>query len=103
MNGVKTDGGHGQRKRGRPRGGEKPGDRVRDYPTLTVRFPPDERNYLDAVRDTVHHPLWRVIQESVRLYVDALGPKWKEAIQRRFKQLERARKRATHRVDSPGS
>ena len=81
------------RRRGRPPAGVRQGERVRAYPTLTLRMPPGARSYMEAVRQTLERPLWRIVDAAIRRYVEGLDKEWQRNVGKRFKRLERARKR----------
>ena len=57
------------RNTGRPRGGVRAGERVRDYPTLTVRVPSDIRALLKALGSHMDLPLWQTIRHLTVCYV----------------------------------
>jgi hypothetical protein len=61
--------GHGKRPQGRPRGGRRPGDRVRDYPTLTVRVPPETRAMLKELSKQRSLPLWQMLRHLIVCFV----------------------------------
>ena len=54
---------------GRPRAGVRAGERVRDYPTLTVRVPNDIRALLKALGSHMDLPLWQTIRHLTVCYV----------------------------------
>jgi hypothetical protein len=57
------------RKRGRPRGGVRRGERLRDYPTLTVRVPPSTRAMLRALCARRRLPAWVMLRHLVVCFV----------------------------------
>jgi hypothetical protein len=59
----------GVRKRGRPRGGVRRGERLRDYPTLTVRLPPQTRALLKALCARRRLPTWVMLRHLVLCFV----------------------------------
>lgn len=59
-------------KRGRPRRGVRSGERVRDYPTLTVRVPHDTRALLKALGSHMDLPLWQTIRHLTVCFVREL-------------------------------
>jgi hypothetical protein len=64
-----------RKKLGRPSAGLKRGesrDRVRDYPTLTLRVPPETRSLLAALCYALDRPLWRVIRHVSEHYASQL-------------------------------
>ena len=54
---------------GRPRGGIRDGERVRDYPTLTVRVPDDTKALLKALCSHMDLPLWQTIRHLTVCFV----------------------------------
>src|ERR1043165_9414694 len=77
-----------QKPAGRPRKGLRPGERVRDYPTVTVRLPPDARVLLKALCTHLDLPLWQAIRHLTICFVRALPPSQRRAV------LNRARSEA---------
>ena len=57
------------RKRGRPRGGVRPGERLRDYPVLTVRVPPDTRAMFTALCLRRRVPRWLMMRHLIVCFV----------------------------------
>jgi len=57
------------RKRGRPRGGVRPGERLRDYPVLTVRVPPDTRAMFTALCMRRRVPRWLMLRHLIVCFV----------------------------------
>ena len=59
-----------QRNRiGRPPAGARAGEKVTDYPQLSVRLPADMRAKLQALSVITHQPQWRLIIESIECYL----------------------------------
>jgi hypothetical protein len=78
---------------GRPRAGFKPlsggpPERVRDYPTLTVRLPAETRKMLVALQGVLKQPLWRVIHEIATVYVHVYLKKQRERDYREVLRVE---------------
>lgn len=59
-------------KRGRPRGGVRRGERLRDYPTITVRVPPATRAMLKVLSARRGVPAWLMLRQLVICYVRQL-------------------------------
>jgi hypothetical protein len=59
-------------KRGRPRGGVRRGERLRDYPSITVRMPPETRAMLKALSARRRLPTWMMLRHVVVCYVRRL-------------------------------
>src|ERR1700722_5914423 len=57
---------------GRPPGGFGPGERVRDYPQLSVRIPPGTKSTLGALSVPLSRPQWRIVVESIECFVCSL-------------------------------
>jgi len=57
---------------GRPPAGER-GERVKDYPQVSVRLPQSARNKLVALSKVRRQPQWRLIVESVECYLRGLS------------------------------
>jgi len=57
------------RGRGRPRGGIRAGERLRDYPTMTVRIPPQTRAMLKALCARKQLPAWLMFRLLVVCFV----------------------------------
>jgi predicted DNA-binding protein len=58
------------RKRiGRPPAGARAGERVKDYPQLSVRLPGDIKAKLQALSVVSARPQWRIITEAIDCYL----------------------------------
>jgi hypothetical protein len=55
-------------KVGRPPAGDD-GQRVKDYPQVSVRLPKDSRDKLVALSEVRKQPQWRLIVDSVECYL----------------------------------
>jgi len=51
----------------------RPGENVKDYPRITLRFPDDVRAELNAAAGALRRPAWRVAVDAIRAYVGS-GP-----------------------------
>jgi hypothetical protein len=60
------------RKRGRPRGGVRRGERLRDYPVLTVRVPPETRAMFTALCTRRQLPRWLMLRHLIVCFVRQL-------------------------------
>jgi hypothetical protein len=76
---------HNSTTRGRPREGLRPGERVRDYPTVTVRLPNDVRSMLRALCSQMDMPLWQTIRHLTVCFVRDLPGGERRAVMRRAK------------------
>jgi predicted DNA-binding protein len=58
---------------GRPPAGFRPGERVRDYPQLSVRVPPATKLRLGALSVMQSKPQWRIVLESIECLIGSLS------------------------------
>jgi hypothetical protein len=68
---------------GRPPAGFGPGERVRDYPQLSVRIPPEIKLKLGALSTLQSRPQWRIVLESLECLIRSLS----DSDQRTLKEL----------------
>jgi hypothetical protein len=61
---------HGSKRRriGRPPAGARDGEKVTDYPQLSIRLPGDARATLQALSLIESRPQWRVISDAIDCY-----------------------------------
>jgi predicted DNA-binding protein len=58
-----------RRRIGRPPAGARAGERVKDYPQLSVRLPDEVRAKLQALSVVSARPQWRIITEAIDCYL----------------------------------
>jgi hypothetical protein len=59
-----------QRRRiGRPPAGAREGEKVKDYPQLSIRLPGEVRATLQALSLIASRPQWRVITDAIECYL----------------------------------
>jgi len=59
-----------QRRRiGRPPAGARAGEKVKDYPQLSIRLPEDVKAKLQALSVIASKPQWRIITEAIDCYL----------------------------------
>jgi predicted DNA-binding protein len=59
-----------QRRRiGRPPAGAREGEKVKDYPQLSIRLPAEARAKLQALSLVSSRPQWRLISEAIECYL----------------------------------
>ena len=80
------------RKVGRPPAGDR-GERVKDYPQVSVRLPKAARDKLVALSTLRKQPQWRLIVESVECYLRDL-PRQDQAQIARFLSGPRSKARS---------
>jgi predicted DNA-binding protein len=54
---------------GRPPAGAREGERVKDYPQLSIRVPADVKATLHALSVVSSRPQWRLIVEAIDCYL----------------------------------
>jgi predicted DNA-binding protein len=62
------------RRAGRPPAGAKQGEKVKDYPQLSVRVPTEMKATLTALSAVTGLAQWRVIVEAIDCFLDDLPP-----------------------------
>ena len=56
------------RRIGRPPAGARAGEKVKDYPQLSLRIPADVKGKLQALSVLSGRPQWRLITDAIELY-----------------------------------
>ena len=56
------------RRIGRPPAGAHAGEKVKDYPQLSIRLPADIKAKLQALSLVSSRPQWRIITEAIECY-----------------------------------
>jgi len=59
----------GPRRIGRPPAGAREGEKVKDYPQLSIRLPVDVKAKLRALSLIASRPQWRIITDAIEAYV----------------------------------
>lgn len=57
------------RRIGRPPAGAREGERVKDYPQLSIRLPAEVKAKLQALSVISGRPQWRLITDSIECYL----------------------------------
>ena len=83
---------HGRRV-GRPPAGARDGERVQDYPQLSIRLPGDAKAKLHALSLVTARPQWRLISDAIDCYLRERP----ESERRLVDELVRSRGRFTSR------
>jgi hypothetical protein len=82
------------RRIGRPPAGARAGEKVKDYPQLSIRLPGDVKAKLHALSVITGRPQWRLITDSIECFLNDQS----EAEQRMVRELiGRARSRGLKR------
>ena len=58
-----------RRRIGRPPAGARAGEKVKDYPQLSIRLPDDIKAKLQALSLVASRPQWRIITEAIECYL----------------------------------
>src|ERR1041385_7534237 len=58
-----------RRRIGRPPAGARAGEKVKDYPQLSIRLPDDVKAKLLAISLVAARPQWRIITEAIDCYL----------------------------------
>jgi predicted DNA-binding protein len=59
----------GHRRIGRPPAGARDGERVKDYPQLSIRLPAEIKAKLHAISLISSRPQWRLIIDAIECYL----------------------------------
>jgi predicted transcriptional regulator len=69
-----------KRRLGRPPSGARPGEKVSEYPQISIRVPPEVERLLKALCDATSETQWRVVGRALMTYADKLPPSARSAI-----------------------
>jgi hypothetical protein len=58
-----------RRRIGRPPAGAREGEKVKDYPQLSIRLPADVKAKLQALSVISSRPQWRLISDAIECYL----------------------------------
>jgi predicted DNA-binding protein len=79
-----------RRRAGRPPAGAREGERVKDYPQLSIRVPLEMKARLNALSAITGLAQWRVIVEAIDCLVHDLPPTDRELVDGLSERLMRA-------------
>ena len=79
-----------RRRAGRPPAGAKVGEKVRDYPQLSIRVPIEFKARLSALSAVTGLAQWRVIVEAINCFFLDLPPTDRELVDGLSQRLMRA-------------
>jgi hypothetical protein len=68
-----------RKKLGRPAAGDD-GSKSSEYPTLTISMKPDTKARLESAREVCQVPAWRIVDEALTEYFNALPLKSRQAV-----------------------
>jgi predicted DNA-binding protein len=70
-----------RRRAGRPPAGAKVGEKVKDYPQLSVRVPHEMKARLNALSSVTGLAQWRIIVEAIDCFFSDLPPTDRELVE----------------------
>jgi predicted DNA-binding protein len=79
-----------RRRAGRPPAGAREGERVKDYPQLSIRVPIEFKARLNALSAVTGLAQWRVIVEAINCLFADLSPTDRELVDGLSERLKRA-------------
>jgi predicted DNA-binding protein len=79
-----------RRRAGRPPAGAKAGEKVKDYPQLSIRVPMEMKARLNALSAVTGLAQWRVIVEAIDCFVHDLPQPDRELVDGLSERLMRA-------------
>jgi predicted DNA-binding protein len=59
-----------RRRIGRPPAGARAGEKVKDYPQLSIRVPGEVKAKLQALSVIMSRPQWRLISDAIECYLE---------------------------------
>jgi predicted DNA-binding protein len=62
----------GRRRAGRPPAGAREGEKVKDYPQLSLRVPVEMKARLNAVSAVTGLAQWRIVVEAIQCFIHAM-------------------------------
>lgn len=78
------------RRAGRPPAGAKDGEKVKDYPQLSIRVPVEMKARLNALSAVTGLSQWRVVVEGIDCFLQNLSPGDQELVAGLSERLTRA-------------
>ena len=87
------------RRVGRPPAGARAGEKVKDYPQLSVRVPPEMKSRLEALSVVRSMPQWRVISEAIGCFFKDMSAAERRQVDALIR--DRRAKAGAHILQSP--
>lgn len=78
-----------RRRAGRPPAGAREGEKVKDYPQLSIRVPVEMKARLNALSAVTGLAQWRIIVEAIRCFHHDLSPTDRELVEGLSERLMR--------------
>jgi hypothetical protein len=69
-----------RRRAGRPPAGAKDGEKVKDYPQLSIRVPGEMKARLNALSAVTGLSQWRIVMEALECLLSGLTPTDRELV-----------------------
>jgi len=79
-----------RRRAGRPPAGAREGEKVKDYPQLSIRVPIEMKARLNALSAVTGLAQWRLVVEAIKCFLDELPPTDRELVDGLSQRLLRA-------------
>jgi predicted DNA-binding protein len=79
-----------RRRVGRPPAGAREGEKVKDYPQLSIRLPVEMKARLNALSVVTGLAQWRVVVEAIDCFVGDLSPTDRDLVHGLSQRLMRA-------------
>ena len=79
-----------RRRAGRPPAGARAGEKVKDYPQLSIRVPIEMKARLNALSAVTGLAQWRVVVEAIDCFLSDLPPRDRELVDGLSERLLRA-------------
>src|SRR5262249_5514010 len=79
-----------RRRAGRPPAGAREGEKVKDYPQLSIRVPVEMKARLNALSAVTGLAQWRVVVEAIDCFLHDLPPNDRELVDGLSQRLLRA-------------
>jgi predicted DNA-binding protein len=79
-----------RRRVGRPPAGAREGEKVKDYPQLSIRLPNEIKARLNAISAVTGLAQWRVVVEAIDCFICDLSPNDRELVDGLSQRLARA-------------
>ena len=67
---------------GRPTAGARAGEKVKDYPQLSVRVPPDIKNRVAVLSEIRRASQWHIITDAIECYLRDLPAAERAAVEK---------------------
>jgi hypothetical protein len=93
---MATKGQRDRRRIGRPPAGARAGEKVKDYPQLSIRLPTEVKAKLQALSLIAARPQWRIITEAIDCYLRERSEPERKMVDELAGRRSRAKKSRRH-------